>query len=148
MGPARRSNIEQKLDTLAKRQEVATRTSSCSSTGDLVKERIEDSDMTDYTDKEATPNTPLMNDEERELMDKVEYVSPTDEVNNSDDEILLIDVTVKDEAIEMAEAWVALVSTLDGDNIEIGKEPATEYVDSSVIDEFDRAEIRLIRDEE
>lgn len=60
------------------------------------------------------------------------------------EEPLLIDVAGKDEAIETTEAWVDLAPTLDTDTIRIVEEPAVEYVDSSIIDEFDWEEIRLI----
>lgn len=87
-----------------------------------------------------------MNEEEKELMETVDYVHPGDNVNQSDDEILLIDVIGKGEALEKAEQWVDLVATLDGDLIEIGEEPRIEYVDESVIDGFDyKEETKLVR---
>jgi hypothetical protein len=47
------------------------------------------------------PYTSLMDEqEEEELMETVTCVVPDDEANQSDDEILLIDVEEKDEALE------------------------------------------------
>lgn len=80
-----------------------------------------------------------MDEQEEELMKTVTCVVPDDKANQSDDEILLIDVE------EKAKQWVDLVATLDTDTIAIGEEPAVEYVEESVIEAFDREEVRLVR---